>query len=220
MSILYDVGEVEAHIWTTHNEKIRKVLDKKVKKFGKFRKAIRGCRYCSRTNQPNVAPHTPADWNGIVILDGAPALGDAEKGSLLARPDRASKSFAIMLEDAGIDINRCYVTTALKCYSTMQAMSFHIEACSGFLSFELDRLIPRSRGILIMGNTAIQAIFGDQFGSIIKCLGYTGTMRGKRFVIANHPGTVIQSDDLYLVTRQILKEFADEITEAPGTNCA
>jgi len=208
LSVLRDIGLVDSALSVYDGHRRRQEMDRTVKTARDFSGVLVQCHECDRST-PALPPYTPSNWNGVVIVDGAPSSEDWLYGRDLGR-DGPLQLLRGMLSGAGVDINRCYLTSAVKCFSVKRPMSHHIAACSPFLSFEIHRLSSRARCFVVMGEASLRAIIGPDVSGINRYERSRGMIGGVPFLITQHAGVCSQNEEVAARTLEAFKEFFND----------
>lgn len=158
----------------------------KQKAIEKLHKEIRKCRKCSlwRTRIKAVPGEGPVNTK-IIFLGMAPGRKEDKTG----RPfiGRAGQLLNQLLEIAGIDRKKIFITSPLKCLPTpppnRQPKRKEIAACLPYLLEQIDIINPRK--IILLGGMAFSIFFpkqklGEFRGKWIK-------KEGRQFFITYHP---------------------------------
>lgn len=165
----------------------------------KLRKAAEGCRGCDLYKNATqvVFGEGPRDAE-IVIVGEQPGAQEDEAGHPFVGP--SGKLLNEMLEAAGLDRARIYVTNAVKHFKfTLQGKRrLHqtpnpqeIRACHPWLDHELALLKPKV--LVCMGATAARAVFGKVV--TIKSLRGTfhETQHCAQTYVTNHPSALLRN---------------------------
>jgi uracil-DNA glycosylase family 4 len=148
----------------------------------------------------------------IMLIGEAPGEREAESGRVFS--GRAGQLLDLKLQDAGLDRDEVYVTNVVKCRppDNSRPERGEWEACRIYLEREVKAIRPRF--VLLMGNTALQAV--ARKSGITKQRGQRLTVRDPAwrgaFVMATiHPAYVLRNPGQDSVFTDDLRRFARHI---------
>jgi DNA polymerase len=165
-----------------------------------LRKQAAGCRRCDLWKLGTQTVFGEGRTRGLMLVGEQP--GDAE--DLAGRPfvGPAGRLLRELLEEAGIDDDRTYVTNAVKHFKWRPSgkRRLHdkpnwteVQACTHWLAHELATVRPKL--VMCLGATAAQALFGRT--------ARVGQLRGQRLelddgtpaLVTIHPSAVLRAGD-------------------------
>src|SRR5690606_21319988 len=152
-------------------------------------KRLRGNRACDNCPLHQTAGHVcimgygPLDAEIMIVTD-APGYQEDESGLPI---DGRNRAFLYeLLEDAGIDPDKCYFTNAVKCKppKDYKIKVKEMKACYEYFEQELKRVRPKY--VLLLGATALKSVIGE--GKISQVHGQVITKDKIQFMPAFSPG--------------------------------
>ena len=187
----------------------------KITNLADARAAVQGCQRCPLYEHATQSVFGEGPEQAEVMFVGEQP-GDKE--DLAGKPfiGPAGQLLDELLEEAGIDRGRYYVTNAVKHFKYVpkgkrrlhqRPNSSEIERCRWWLNIERDLIKPKM--IVAMGATAAQAVTGSGEG-IMKRRGSIETLEDRTHVfITIHPSAVLRAGDLEAQTAARLDFLKD-----------
>ena len=113
------------------------------------------CLGCDLARHPRMYGH--GDRGGIMVIGDAPSYLEDIEGKYYV--DSTAKMFTREMYDVGIDLNKCYVTKAVKCYHGSGALPKQtMRNCRAVLEEEIRTVRPKY--ILLLGAVALETLMG------------------------------------------------------------
>jgi len=140
----------------------------------------------------------------IMIVTDAPGYQEDESGLPI---DGRNRAFLYeLLEDAGIDPDKCYFTNAVKCKppKDYKIKVKEMKACYEYFEQELKRVRPKY--VLLLGATALKSVIGE--GKITQVHGQVITKDKIQFMPAFSPGVAYRDPKKLDPLVTDLKRFA------------
>ena len=184
---------------------MEKVLDDSLEKVGT---EVRGCPLCklSRTRK-NAVPGEGQLSAKILFIGEAPGRNEDDKG----RPfvGAAGKILDELLQKAGIERSRVFITNVVKCRPPGNRVpdEDEVSACRPYLERQLALIRPHV--ICILGRTAYASLLGG--GSITADRGKIIEKAGQKYFLTIHPAAAIYRRSLVSVLEADLKKLAQSL---------
>lgn len=139
---------------------------------------------------------------GIMILGDSTSYLEDDKDMVFS--GSVGKWLYRELLDVGVDMESCYLTKAVKCFSPKTYTSKTIKACRELLIAEVEDVKPKY--ILALGSTALNVLIGK--GNVSTHRGKTFEFHGAQVLPTHHPSTVIRQPSKGWEFRADLTYFA------------
>lgn len=143
------------------------------------------------------------ETGGIMIIGDSPSYFEDDTDDLFI--GEVGRTVGQALYDVGIDISRCYLTKAIKCYhGTDKIPKATIKNCRQILLDEIEQVKPKF--ILTFGSVALEVLTGK--GNISKLRGTRYYINGAQVISTYNPTAVIKFPSLGLEFDSDLRYFS------------
>ena len=143
----------------------------------------------------------------IMIVGEAPGFHEDELG----RPfvGKAGQFLTECLNEAGINMDECYITNAVRCrpMENKTPTKSEIKACQEHLLKEIERIKPKY--ILTVGNAALQSLLGNS--GIMKYRGQVFVAHGAKVFPTIHPAGVLRNPKFLPIFKSDIIRFGNEV---------
>jgi uracil-DNA glycosylase family 4 len=152
----------------------------------KLAKEIQYCRICERNlTRDRAVPGEGPPVSGMLLVGEAPGKKEDRAGSPFV--GRSGKYLDKILLSNGLERNRMFITSVLKCYHPGSPKKHQLRKCLPWSLQQIDSLDPLL--ILIMGRWAAWALLGiEKLEDLPRVL----TIDGKWWVVTCHPAAAMR----------------------------
>ncbi len=193
----------------------RSLFEAESKTLNILRKEAKDCRNCDLWKSGTQTVFGEGAEHAKVMIVGEQP-GDQE--DLQGRPfvGPAGNLMDTLLEEAGIDRSRLYVTNAVKHFKWeprgkrrihKKPSSVEIQSCKPWLEAEIAAIRPKA--IVCLGATAAQALLGKSFRVTERHGEFVSTTYAERTMATVHPSAILRAPTDQ-VRHQLRKQFVDD----------
>ncbi len=147
----------------------------------------------------------------IMFIGEAPGADEEVQG----RPfiGRAGKLLRSLLEKAGFDPSKVYITNIVKFRppDNRKPTPSEIESCAAYLQEEIKEIKPKV--IILLGDTALKALLGDNY-FVTRDNGKVVERQGIKYLIAPHPSAGLR----FQKYKEMIEEDLEKLKELMKTS--
>jgi len=145
----------------------------------------------------------------MVVVDNQTSRRLSIDQLLQSNHENEWSEFSDLLSHHGdIDLCECYVTYALKCFNPDDfSQQGHLSSCAPYLAYEIAKLLPKLRILIVCGDIAAKQIFGEEVRADIEPQAGV-TPEGVRFLLLPHLRVIYKQSEVESFNAAIQEFFS------------
>ena len=171
---------------------------------------IKYCRGCDLwKSRKNAVPGDGHFDTKLMFVGEAPGREEDKQG--LPFVGKSGQLFSELLNSVGIDRNKVFITSAIKCRppQNRNPSSNEVDSCSSYLFEQIEAISPRV--ICVLGNIAARVLLGKS--GITKIRGKVVEKGGIVYLPTYHPAAAARNPRLKIVLKKDLEKLAGLLAE-------